>query len=41
MTGDYEDRRNLDMDTEVLPLVEPTKELIAKVSELTKSKIAI
>lgn len=26
MTGDYEDRRNLDMDTEVLPLVKPSKE---------------
>lgn len=40
MTGDYEDRRNLDLKTEVLPLVEPAKELIDKVSQLAKdSKI--
>lgn len=28
MTGDYEDRRNLDMDTEVLPLVKPANMLL-------------
>lgn len=28
LTGDYEDRHILDMETEVLPLVEPAKELI-------------
>lgn len=39
MTGDYEDRKNLDMDTEVLPLVKPAKELIDKVSQLTREKI--
>lgn len=41
MTGDYEDRRNLDMDTEVLPLVKPAKELIDEVSLLAKKKIEI
>ena len=36
LTGDYEDRHILDMETEVLPLVEPAKELIDLVSEMTK-----
>lgn len=39
MTGDYEDRRNLDMDTEVLPLVKPAKKLIDQVSKLAKDSI--
>lgn len=39
MTGDYEDRRNLDMEQDVMPLVEPTKELIEKVSQLAEEKI--
>lgn len=39
MTGDYEDRRNLDMETDVLPLVKPAKELIDKVSQLTREKL--
>lgn len=38
MTGDYEDRKNLDMETEVMPLVKPAKELIDKVSELARGK---
>lgn len=41
MTGDYEDRRNLDMETDVKPLVEPTRELIELVSKLAKKKIEI
>lgn len=36
MTGDYEDRKNLELETEVLPLVKPTKELIGNVTLLTK-----
>lgn len=40
MTGDYEDRRNIDMKTEVLPLVQPTKKLIDKVSEMAREKIS-
>ncbi len=40
MSGDYEDRRNLDMKTEVLPLVKPTKNLLDRVCELAKKSIA-
>lgn len=36
LTGDYEGRHILDMETEVLPLVEPAKELIGLVSEMAK-----
>lgn len=39
MTGDYEDRRNLDMISDVCPLVEPTRELIDTVSKMAKEKI--
>lgn len=39
MTGDYEDRRNLDMEKDVKPLVKPAKELIDKVSEMAREKI--
>lgn len=39
MTGDYEDRRNLDMKKEVLPLVKPAQELIDKVSQLARESV--
>lgn len=39
MTGDYEDRRNLDMATDVLPLVEPAKQLIDKVTEIARRQV--
>lgn len=39
LTGDYEDRHILDMKTEVLPLVEPAKELIDLVSEMARKQI--
>lgn len=39
LTGDYEDRHILDMETEVLPLVEPTKELIDTVTEMAKKQL--
>ena len=39
LTGDYEDRHILDMETEVLPLVEPAKELIDLVSEMAKKQL--
>ena len=39
LTGDYEDRHIMDMKTEVLPLVEPAKELIDTVSEMAKKQI--
>ncbi len=39
MTGDYEDRRILDMEQDVKPLVKPAKELIDKVSEMAREKI--
>ncbi len=40
MTGDYEDRRNLDMDFDVLPLVEPTGKFIAVITRMAKEKIS-
>lgn len=40
MTGDYEDRKNLDMETDVKPLVAPTKELIDVISKLAIEKIS-
>ena len=39
LTGDYEDRHILDLETEVLPLVEPAKELIDLVSEMAKKQL--
>ena len=39
LTGDYEDRHILDMETEVLPLVEPAKDLIDLVSEMSKTQL--
>ena len=39
LTGEYEDRHSLDMETEVLPLVEPAKELIDLVSEMAKKQL--
>lgn len=39
MTGDYEDRKNLDLETEVRPLIEPTRELIDVVSKMAREKI--
>lgn len=39
LTGDYEDRRNLDLETEVKPLVEPTRHLIDAVNKMAKEKI--
>lgn len=41
MTGDYEDRHIIDMDTEVMPLVKPAKELIDVVSEMAKNHLGI
>lgn len=41
MTGDYEDRRNLDMAMDVLPLVEPAGELIAAVAKLTREHMQL
>ena len=40
-TGDYEDYHIMNMETEVLPLVEPAKELIELVSSMAKEKISI
>ncbi len=39
LTGDHEDRHILDMTTEVLPLVEPAKELIELVSRMARKQI--
>lgn len=39
LTGDYEDRHILDMETEVIPLVKPAKELIVLVSEMARKQI--
>lgn len=41
LTGDYEDRHILDMSTEVMPLVEPAKELIDTVVEMAKKELEI
>ena len=41
LTGDYEDRQNLDLQTDVIPLVDPAKELIDKVSELAKQAVGL
>jgi len=41
LTGDYEDRHILDMMTEVIPLVEPAKELINTVTEMAKKQLNI
>lgn len=38
-TGDYEDRKNLDLKTEVAPLALPTKELIEQTAKLALNKI--
>lgn len=38
MTGDYEDRHVMDMDTEVKPLVKPAKDLIDVVSNMAKAQ---
>ncbi len=40
LTGDYEDRHIIDMTTELLPLVEPAKELIDTVINLAEEKLA-
>lgn len=39
LTGDYQDRKNLNMETDVKPLVKPAKELIDKVSEMARNQI--
>lgn len=39
LTGDYEDRHIIDMTTELLPLVEPTKELIDTVINLAEEEL--
>lgn len=39
LTGDYEDRHIIDMTTELLPLVEPTKELIDTVINLAEENL--
>ena len=41
LTGDYEDRHIIDMDTEVMPLVKPAKYLIDAVSEMAKKQLGI
>lgn len=41
MTGDYEDRKNLDMEEDVRPLVEPTKVLIGAVTKMAKDKMEL
>lgn len=41
MTGDYEDRKNLDMETEVRPLVQPTRELLDVVINMVKEKMQL
>jgi hypothetical protein len=37
LTGDYQDRRNLDLEEDVKPLVEPAKELITLVSSMAEA----
>ena len=39
MTGDYEDRRFLDIEEDVKPLIEPTKELIDVVSVIAQEQM--
>ncbi len=39
LTGDYEDRHIIDMTTELLPLVEPAKELIDTVINLAEEEL--
>ena len=39
MTGDYEDRRFLDIEEDVKPLIEPTKELIDVVSIMAQEQM--
>lgn len=39
MTGDYQDRRNLDLNSDVLPLVEPAKQLIDITSKMAEENI--
>lgn len=41
LTGDYQDRKNLDMDTDILPLVKPARELIDKVLRMAKEKMQL
>lgn len=41
LTGDYEDRRNLDLDEDVMPLVKPAKELIDLTSSMAKEKVLL
>lgn len=41
MTGDYEDRKNLDMEEDVRPLVEPTKMLIDVVIKMARDKMGL
>lgn len=39
MTGDYEDRKNLDMEADVKPLVRPAKDFIDVVTKMAKENI--
>lgn len=39
MTGDYQDRKRLDIEADVKPLVKPAKDLIDVVSGLARDKI--
>lgn len=39
LTGDYQDRKNLDMEKDVKPLVKPAKKFINKVSEMALGKL--
>lgn len=41
LTGDYEDRHIMDMATEVEPLVEPTKELIALTTRMAREHLSL
>lgn len=40
-TGDYEDRKNLDLETEIAPLAQPARQLIESVSQLAKDRLSI
>lgn len=40
ITGDYQDRKNLDMESDVKPLVEPAKDLIEKAVKKAEENIS-
>lgn len=41
LTGDYQERHIMDMASEVMPLMEPAKDLIETVSQIAKKQMAI